>query len=201
MRKILYEALILMLITFTAGLLLAYVHEITLLPIQQQELLTKQKAIQEVFENADHFVEDNTIINRLQKQVAKEYDAVLIEHIFYAFDHNNHPLGYVLQIMEKEGYGGDIVFLMGIQNDGTLNGISFLSLSETAGLGMKADTKDFKQQFKGIRAETITYTKQGAQSSNEIDAISGATITTKAVTKGVNAGFYAYRYLLKEAAK
>ena len=77
---------------------------------------------------------------------------------------------------------------MGIMNDGTINGIEFLSLSETAGLGMKADTDEFKSQFKGMHVASISYTKTGKQNDYEIDAISGATITTSAVTNAVNAG-------------
>ena len=79
---------------------------------------------------------------------------------------------------------------MGIQDDGTLNGISILSISETAGLGMRATTDDFKNQFKDKNVEKFTYTKTGATSDDEIDALSGSTITTN----GVNAGLAAFRY-------
>jgi hypothetical protein len=77
---------------------------------------------------------------------------------------------------------------MGVQLDGTTNGISFLSLSETAGLGMEADTDSFKVQFEGKNVEQFRYTKSGATVDEEIDALSGATITTNAVTNAVNAG-------------
>lgn len=98
--------------------------------------------------------------------------------------------GYVLTVTDHEGYGGDIRFAMGIKLDKTVNGISFLSISETAGLGMKAVEDDFKNQFAGKKADHIVYTKNGASADNEIDALSGATITTNAVTNGVNAGLY-----------
>lgn len=84
---------------------------------------------------------------------------------------------------------------MGVQADGTLNGISFLSISETPGLGMKADTDEFKNQFVGKQTDAIVYTKTGASADNEIDAISGATITSSCVTNGVNAGLAAADYL------
>ena len=87
------------------------------------------------------------------------------------------------------------VIAMGVQKDGTLNGISILSISETAGLGMKADTDDFKNQFRDKKVEKFQYTKTGAASEDEIDAISGATITTNAVTNGVNAGLAAFQYM------
>ncbi len=49
-----------------------------------------------------------------------------------------NELGYAFTVTTSEGYGGDIQFAMGVQYDGTLNGISILSISETAGLGMRA---------------------------------------------------------------
>ena len=104
-------------------------------------------------------------------------------------------LGYVLNIVDPEGYGGDISFMMGVKLDGTLNGISILSISETAGLGMNADTDAFKGQFKDKQVETFTYTKTGSSADSEIDALSGATITTNAMVNGVNAGLSAFRYL------
>ena len=72
--------------------------------------------------------------------------------------------------------------------DGTVNGIKILSISETAGLGMRATEESFYGQFAGRKVENFSYTKTGATADDEIDAISGATITTRAMTNGVNAG-------------
>ena len=92
----------------------------------------------------------------------------------------------------SEGYGGDIEVMVGIKNDGTINGIRFLSISETAGMGMKAKEPQFTDQFKGMKAEQIKYTKTGRSGSDEIDAVSGATVTTKAVTKAENGALKAF---------
>ena len=59
---------------------------------------------------------------------------------------------------------------------------------------MKATTDGFKDQFKDKKVEKFTYTKSGATSDDQIDAISGATITTNAMTNGVNAGLCAFQY-------
>ena len=70
-----------------------------------------------------------------------------------------------------------------------INGISFLNLEETAGMGMKAKDPEFKDQFNDMELgdeTSISYTKSGKSAANEIDAISGCTITTNAVTKAVN---------------
>ena len=62
------------------------------------------------------------------------------------------------------------------------------------GLGMRADTDDFKNQFKDKNVEAFSYTKSGASADDEIDALSGATLTTNAVTNGVNAGICCFNY-------
>ena len=106
----------------------------------------------------------------------------------------------MLTVTTHEGYGGDISFTLGIQNDGTLNGISLLSISETPGLGMQAGDV-LVPQFAGKNAYPYAYTKTGAAQDNEIDAISGATITTSAVTNGVNAGVYYFQTALLSGAE
>ena len=95
-------------------------------------------------------------------------------------------IGYVASFTAKEGYGGDISLSMGVAADGTITGLEVLSASETAGLGANCTTDAFKSQFAGINSERVEYTKMGKSADNEIDALSGATITTKAITKAVN---------------
>ena len=104
-------------------------------------------------------------------------------------------MGYVLEVTTHGGYNGDIQFSMGIRLDGTVNGISLLSIAETPGLGMQAE-EVLKPQFAGKQAKQFEYTKVGAVTDNQIDAISGATITTSAVVDGVNTGLsYFYNEL------
>ena len=112
-----------------------------------------------------------------------------------AVDKNGDLLGYAFTVVSGEGYGGDIRFSMGVKEDGTVTGLSILSISETAGLGMNADTPEFKEQFVGEKTDRFVYTKKGASAKGEIDALSGATITTNAMTNGVNAGLCAFRVL------
>ena len=65
----------------------------------------------------------------------------------------------MITVTSSEGYGGDIQFSMGVGIDGTTYGISFLSIEETAGLGMNADTDAFKSQFKDQNVSEFTYSK------------------------------------------
>lgn len=98
-------------------------------------------------------------------------------------------MGYVVTTTSKDGYGGAITVSVGVMADGTVNGIAFLTLAETAGLGMNADT-DWKNQYAGKNVDGFTVTKNGASADNEINAISGATITSNAVTGAVNGAVY-----------
>ena len=191
-NKIVKDTLALTVITLISGLLLGVVNDIT----AGQQAKEKEEAYKAVFAETASFEvvtsgEDADLESYLDEN---GYKAQSIDEVMLAKDDAGNELGYAFTVTTSEGYGGDIQFAMGIQDDGTLNGISILSISETAGLGMRATTDDFKNQFKDKNVEKFTYTKTGATSDDEIDALSGATITTNAMTNGVNAGLAAFRY-------
>ena len=198
-NKIIKDALALTLITLVAGVALGGVYEITKDPIAKQEAQAKAEAYEPVVTDAAAFEEvemDDTLIQTIRDQLDQEgYKAQSIEEVMRAEDQSGETLGYAFTVVTSEGYGGDIQFSMGVQNDGTLNGISILSIGETAGLGMNADTPAFKDQFVGKQVEKLQYTKNGATQDDEINAISGATVTTNAMTNGVNAGLCAFRVM------
>lgn len=180
----------LMLITLIAGLLLGAVYEITKEPIRKENQKAKEEAYKAVFADADAFEDVKIDEDKVAKALDEKGLDATINEAMKVLDKSRQQIGYVLTVTDHEGYGGDIQFAMGVQSDGTLNGISFLSISETAGLGMKAKEDAFRKQFEGKKTDQIVYTKNGAKADNEIDALSGATITTNAVTNGVNAGLY-----------
>lgn len=180
----------LMLITLIAGLLLGAVYEITKEPIRKENQRAKEEAYKAVFADADAFEDVKIDEDKVAKALDEKGLDATINEAMKVLDKSGQQIGYVLTVTDHEGYGGDIQFAMGVQSDGTLNGISFLSISETAGLGMKAKEDAFRKQFEGKKTDQIVYTKNGAKADNEIDALSGATITTNAVTNGVNAGLY-----------
>lgn len=196
MKKILKDTLALTVITVVIGLLLGIVYEVTKEPIAKQEEKAKMEACAEVFPDAAIFesidiTQDSEAFQSLLD--ASGYKAQSVDEISYALDQDGNRIGLVLIVTSSEGYGGDIQFSMGVSEDGTLKGISFLGISETAGLGMRADTEEFKKQFKDRNVESFVYTKNGASAEYEIDALSGATITTNAVTNGVNAGLCVFQ--------
>ena len=180
----------LMLNTLIAGLLLGAVYEITKEPIRKENQKAKEEAYKAVFADADAFEDVKIDEDKVAKALDEKGLDATINEAMKVLDKSGQQIGYVLTVTDHEGYGGDIQFAMGVQSDGTLNGISFLSISETAGLGMKAKEDAFRKQFEGKKTDQIVYTKNGAKADNEIDALSGATITTNAVTNGVNAGLY-----------
>ena len=195
-NKIVKDTLALTVITLVSGLLLGLVNDITAGPIASQQAKEKEEAYKAVFADAASFEtvtsgEDTDLESYLDENGFKAQN---IDEVMLAKDDQGNELGYAFTVTTSEGYGGDIQFAMGVQDDGTLNGISILSISETAGLGMRATTDDFKNQFKDKNVEKFTYTKTGATSDDEIDALSGATITTNAMTNGVNAGLATFRY-------
>ena len=186
------DAAILLLITVVAGLILGFVYQITKEPIAAAEEKAAKAAYQEVFPDAAGFSDKLELaMPEGDSTWEQNYAGVDLDNVLMATDAEGVCLGYVLTITSHEGYGGDITFTMGIQNDGTLNGISLLSSSETAGLGMKAGTV-LVPQFAGKQVSQFTYTKTGSTMDSQIDAISGATITTNAVTTAVNAGLYIF---------
>lgn len=180
MKRVIHDTLILFAITLIAGFLLGAVYEVTKEPIKVQGEKKKMEACREVFADAKQF-------EQAQVELFSGNDAVDINEVSKALSEDGSLLGYVLELTTHEGYNGDIRFTMGIRLDGTLNGISLLSISETPGLGMKAE-EVLKPQFTNRKANQFSYTKVGAVTEDQIDAISGATITTNAVTNGVNTG-------------
>lgn len=182
------DSLILFAITLIAGLLLGGVYAITKNPIAKTQEDKKNEAYQAVFTDAAEFTEVTDAADAQQILADAGYTKDRIDEVKAAMDADGNILGYVMTITSSEAYGGELQLAMGIRMDGTVNGISFLSLSETIGLGMEAKKPEFQEQFAGKQVEQFVYSKTGAAADNEIDALSGATITTNAVTNAVNAG-------------
>ena len=158
MNKIVKDALILFAITLVAGVLLGFVYDITKDPIAAQNEKAKQEAYKEVMADADSFEalsgdaysEANitaTFAAALQAD-AENYTADEITEVVAGVK-DGKVIGLVVTVVAGDGYGGDIKFSVGVGADGTYLGTSILSISETAGLGMRVKTSpDFLAQFK-----------------------------------------------------
>ncbi|HJH50283.1 RnfABCDGE type electron transport complex subunit G [Merdimonas faecis] len=185
MNKIIKNTLILTVITLVAGLLLGAAYEITKEPIAQSEENAKREAWQAVFPDADADAFESVDVDTdIANQVIK--DLGISGSIDEVGTVDGGETGYVITTTDGEGYGGDIQVTVGITADGTVSGVSFLSISETAGLGMKATEASFYEQYVGVQTDQFYVSKDGGE-GEPIDALSGATITTRAVTGAVNA--------------
>ena len=188
MNNIVKNTLILSSITVVSGLLLGIVYDITKEPIAEAQENTKQEAFRAVLADASSFetMEDFDASEALSILEENGYTSDEITEIAEGVDDSGETVGYVINVTSHEAYDGDLEVSVGIAADGMVKGIEMLSISETAGLGMKADEADFKDQFKDKKVEKFSYTKSGESGDDKIDAISGATITTNAVTNAVD---------------
>lgn len=165
-------AITLCLITAISALILAVVNEFTAPVIANNNLKKQNDAMMVVLPDAVDF-----------KQVDGDFNE-LVSQLFVGFDAQGNEVGYVA-MATPGGYGGEISLAVGIDNEIKVTGIDVISHSETAGLGAKCDTPEFKGEFVG-KTQGIVVSKSNAK-DNEIDAITSATVTSKAVTSGVNA--------------
>ena len=195
-KSMIKNALILFAITLVAGVLLGLVYQVTKEPIAYQDKLAQDKANQSVFAAASTF-DDVALDDGAANAVASEYTGVSIESVKEAKDASGAGLGYVIQVKSK-GYGDFITYTVGITNEGNINGISIIKIAETPGLGMNAE-KVIAPQFVDKAASIYSVAKSGqvTDPATQIEAISGATITSKAVTNGVNGAVSYFENVLK----
>jgi electron transport complex protein RnfG len=192
-KRIVHDALILTAFTLVLGFILALVHEITKAPIEAANLATAQAAYQAVFEDADHFETMEYDADAAAALLSENGYSDSIDDVEIAQDASGSTLGYVITVTAKDGSQGSITFAVGIQNDGTVNGYSITDISETPGLGMKAEEEPFYSQFENKLVEAFSVVKQEPSSDDEIQAITGSTITSKAMANGCNAALYYFR--------
>ena len=215
-----HDVFILVMITLAAGLLLGAAYGITKEPIAAAQAREKEEAQRSVMQEAESFevlmqseksAGDSAEETRNSADLVKAVEEALaekgitntaVEQIDEAIDKAGNTAGYVVTSTNSEGYGGAVELMCGISADEagalTIEGISFLTLTETAGMGMRAKEAAFTGQFPGkviSPGEALVYSKDGASAENEIDAISGCTVTTSAVTKDINAALEAVRVL------
>lgn len=201
MGKIIKEACILFAITLIAGLALGFVYDITKAPIAKVNEDAKQAAYKAVITEADSF---EAIDNEKYKNATEASPVILdaypsdkiVEVV--AGKKNGEIAGYVITVVAGGGYGGDIKFSCGIGVDGTYLGTSILSINETAGLGMRAkqDPSCFIDHFNNVKTDSFTLVKDGTGATDgddKVDAIGGSTVTSKAITNGINAALAAFK--------
>lgn len=195
MRDILNLGFKLFIITAVAAIALGVVNAITREPIKAQvEKMDAQGRIAVFSEDTDFVKLDADKV----KSLSSDYS--IISQVFQA-QKGGQVIGYAIKT-NPSGYGGPIELTVGISTDGSLTGIYVGNNSETPGLGAKASLPAFKDQFKGKKIDSpLEVIKSGQAKDNQIQAISGATITSKAVTAGVNTAINLYKEVLSDNSK
>ncbi len=175
-----YAWLILCLITVVAAFALSLTNMVTEGPIAEQKLKASNAARVAVFANADAFSEQTLA-------EGSKLDSV------YAAERGGKTVGYVLQATVS-GYGGPIEVVLGVDNAGQITGISVggSAFAETAGLGTRTREPAFTGQFVGLTAVP--------ELGVNVDAISGATISSTAVTSAAKRCYQYWQTLAGVAA-
>lgn len=187
--KIIKPGIILLIICAVAAALLGAVNAVTLAPIAEQTAKKTAEAMEVVFEGAEFGGSVDVSISGSDLDTAGEdlSDAVITSYAEAMVD--GSAAGYAVSV-QTNGYGGTLSMMVGIDSEGVITGVSVIDMSETAGLGANCQT-EWIDQYQG-KVAPITVSKTGAQGDSQIDAITSATITSKAVTRGVNAVYYAF---------
>lgn len=199
-KRIVHDALILTAFTLVLGFILALVYAVTEKPREEAAQKTVQAAYQQVFKDADSFEDYDFDVDEANKLVSDAGYKDTIDGVVTALDSSKNVLGYVITVTAKDGSQGSITFSVGIKNDGTVNGYSITSISETPGLGMKAEEADFYKQFEDKKVDKFDVVKTTPSKEDEIEAITGSTITSKAMANGCNAAITYFQNKLQGGA-
>ena len=177
---------VLLLISAVSAGLLGWVNSITAPLIMQRAQQDAILARQEVLPGADYYYPvKESVLRELSKEVP------LLQEVYVGLK-GSQVVGYVFTTAPK-GYGGDVVTMVGLKENGLVQNVKVVSQNETPGLGSKvtenANPEDFlgeknlsRMREKGLN-ENISLNKDGGS----IQAVTGATISSRAVITGVNA--------------
>lgn len=184
-NEIVKLAAVLFIICGIASGALAYTNELTYPTILEQRAQSETNARIKVMSAADNITEK--ISDEQLKAIADKLGiSTDILNEIYIAKKGNDIVGYTVKCTVN-GFGGGVGVLTGININDTISGVAVLSHNETPGLGAKAQDAVWISQFqdKKISSE-LNVIKIGTPKDNEVVAISGATITSRAVTSAVN---------------
>ena len=148
-----------------SGIIIGIVYFITAPIAAEKSKMMTQQSMKALVADADNFKE----VSGKEQWFTAEKDGKVIAYVVPG---------------ESKGYGGEIKMLVAVSSDGKVLDYSILTSNETPGLGSKAAEEPFKSQFKEKKADALTVTKDASNKEN-IQALTGATISSKAVTLGV----------------
>lgn len=194
------DALVLSLITLISGCCLGGAYGLTkqkIYEINMASTIESYKQVMPAEEYDDATYADALTTAQSDGKIAADNGGASLISVVAAKDASGAETGYIVK-GSAAGYGGSVIVVVGVDADLKVTGISFPeTLPETAGLGQKATEPAFYEQFAG-KGTKLSVKKGGGAGEDEIDAISGATITSTAVTNTVNAATeFVQDYILK----
>lgn len=169
----------LLVITLAAGLILGLVYALTKEPIAEQQALKANLSRQAVMPDGEDFTPMDLAA------VGADGDTYgIIEDIYTAADSSGGTVGYTMSV-RTNGYSPNLCLMVGIDTAGVVTGVDITSHEETAGLGANATSPEFLGQYVGADGPLVV-AKTPTGVTGEIQALTGATITSRAVTDAVN---------------
>lgn len=173
-----------------AALLLSYVHQATLKPIAYQKRMEKVRALSRVLPHYNNHPDKDILQIPVENGRTLEVDLA---------KKDGRVVAVAYRVVSHKGYGGDIEILMGVDISGKITGIEILTMSETPGLGARIVEPAFKGQFAG---KTLKNTKWAVKKDGgDIDQITGATISPRAVTEAIHRGLVLFEKVISSALK
>ncbi|MBQ1317079.1 MAG: RnfABCDGE type electron transport complex subunit G [Lachnospiraceae bacterium] len=193
LKRIPKPVVVLTVITLLAGLALSGVYSMTKDSIEAQEKAAATAAYKAVCPDAETFEETEDVKAAIEALAGGVYGSSFgrcyINEAYEAKDASGNTAGYVVNVTTADGNDENISLAVGVKADGTVNCISFTELNETPGMGMRCGEPEFMSHFENKAVKEFKLLKGGgASADDEIDAISGATVTSSAVVNAVNAG-------------
>ena len=154
--------------------------------ILQQDQQAEARSLAAAYQGADDFepVTDEETLKRAQDAAGEPQVQALFKVV------GGQDAGWALK-MAPRGYGGRIQMVVAMDRSGKVLGVSILSMNETPGLGTQVKEPDFLAQFEGWSAGTIE-----ADAKN-LDAIAGATKSSRGVTKGIVGAAHVFEDVLQ----
>lgn len=173
----------LLVVTLAAGISLGFVYQWTKEPIAKAKLEKQMKAIRAVMADYDN----NPVTESYKVPTPDGKDSLE----FFPAKKEGKLIGTAIKTYSPNGYGGPVWLMVGFDNDGTVLNISVIEHTETPGLGSKMTTPGFMNQFVNINPDehTLKVKKDGG----DIDAISGATITSRAFSEAVQRAYDTFK--------
>lgn len=178
-KEVLVPSVSLFVISLVVTLLLAVTNNITAPLIEKLSVETEIETRKTVLADASYFDDENKTVTL----DGTEYTYCV------GLDAEKNVVGYIFTTSTK-GYGGEVKVMTGVSADGKVTGVEALSLSETAGLGMNAQKETFRDQYIGKSGKIVV--AKNSPKENEIQALTGATITSSAFTDAVNIALELY---------